>query len=314
MKILPSDLPPQEALFFQVAWNPGKGLDPWGIRALLERVQVTREQLAMEAGVRPHYVDHVITRNRRSSMVEGLISGHLAPLGLSAEHIWGPTPPPRSPTPTALPEGLESLRRFSGRFLPSQHGIGLVVDCETTGFDPKQHALVELGLIAFVFSRNGPGSPKILGVLDAYTGLQDPGTAAIHPMAMKVNKLQLKDLRRRRLDQQRIHGVISRAELVIAHNAGFDRPFVTRVVPSLAALPWLCSLRQIPWKELGHSSTSLGKLCAASGIEAPNHRALSDCRALLQLLSVEVRLSPREEAFSRLLQSLPGYSQYERTV
>ncbi|MBP1772214.1 MAG: polymerase subunit epsilon [Holophagaceae bacterium] len=241
MKILPPDLPPQETLLFQLAWNPGKGLDPWGIRALLERVHVTRDQLATEAGVRPHYVDQVITRNRRSSMVEGVISSHLASLGLSAEHIWGPKPPPRSPAPAPLPKGLETLRRFSGRFLPSQHGIGLVVDCETTGFDPKQHALVELGIIAFVFSRSGAGSPKVLGVLDAYTGLQDPGTAVIHPMAMKVNQLQLKDLRRRRLDHQRIHGVISRAELVIAHNAGFDRPFVTQEVPSLAALPWLCS-------------------------------------------------------------------------
>ena len=38
-----------------MAWNPDKGLYPWGIRALMERMQITRNQVAMEAGVQSNF-------------------------------------------------------------------------------------------------------------------------------------------------------------------------------------------------------------------------------------------------------------------
>ena len=288
MKILPPNLPPQLAALFHLSWSPGAGLDPNGIRALLDRVRVTREQLAAEAGVKPHYVDHVIVRVRRSAMVEGLISQHLAPLGLTQEHIWGPTLPPRNSEVQALHPCLSGQKRFTGRLLKQKHGIGLVVDCETTGLSPDKHALVELGLIAFVFSRAGDKGPQVLGILDAFTGLQDPGGAVIDPFAMRVNKIALKDLYRRRLDHQRINKVVSRAEFVIAHNVAFDFPFVTREVKVLSSLPWFCSMKGVHWKNLGHPSMSLSKLCTTAGIVPGSHRALDDCRALLEMLSVQV--------------------------
>lgn len=288
MKNLPPDLPPQLADLFHLTWTPGTGLDPSGIRTLLDRIRITREQLAGEAGVKAHYIDHVIVRVRRSAMVEGLITQHFASLGLTQEHIWGPTLPPRKPDTHQLPPSLLGQRQFTGRLLKEKHGIGLVVDCETTGLSPAKHALVELGLIAFAFSRVGDRGPQVLGILDAFTGLKDPGNAVIDPFAMRVNKIPLKDLYRRRLDHQRIAKVVARAEFVIAHNVAFDFPFVTREVQALGSLPWLCSQRGVHWKNLGHPSTSLSKLCATAGISPGSHRALDDCRALLELLSVEV--------------------------
>jgi len=299
MKNLPLDLPPQMTALFHMSWTPGAGLDSSGIRALLDRVRITREQLAGEAGVKPHYIDQVIVRVRRSAMVEGIITQRLASLGLTREQVWGPTLPPRKSDARSLPLCLMGQRQFNGRLLRDKHGIGLVVDCETTGLSPDKHALVELGLIAFAFSRDGVMGPQVLGILDAFSGLQDPGDAAIDPFAMRVNKIPLKDLYRRRLDHQRINKVVSRAEFVIAHNAAFDFPFVTREVKFLGSLPWLCSMKGVPWKGLGHPSTSLAKLCATAGIPSGSHRALDDCRALLEMLSVEV--ADRETLLSLLL-------------
>lgn len=41
------------------------------------------------------------------------------------------------------------------------------------------------------------------------------------------------------------------ADLIIAHNAGFDRKFLEKFAPAFERKPWACSMAQIPWKEEG---------------------------------------------------------------
>ena len=146
MKALPPNLPIELEAFFHLYWEPATGLEPKGIRVLMDRRDLTREQVAIEVGVQPHYVDHVITRVRRSDMVEGTIARHLSPLGLAREHIWGLDTPHRKPARKDLPPELEGVVAFTGRVIKGQHLIGLIVDCETTGLSPEKHALIELGI------------------------------------------------------------------------------------------------------------------------------------------------------------------------
>ena len=49
----------------------------------------------------------------------------------------------------------------------------------------------------------------------------------------------------------------SGVSLVIAYNAGFDRPFLELRFGVFASLPWGCSYRDVPWKDFGHASASL---------------------------------------------------------
>ena len=80
--------------------------------------------------------------------------------------------------------------------------------------------------------------------------------------------------------------MLARADLVIAHNAGFDRPFVERRIPVFADFPWACSFADIDWKAQGQGSAKLESLAQALGYFYDAHRAEMDCHALLAVLGV----------------------------
>jgi DNA polymerase-3 subunit epsilon len=75
------------------------------------------------------------------------------------------------------------------------------------------------------------------------------------------------------------------ADLVIAHNAGFDRPFVEKRFARFAELAWACSFADIDWKAQGRGSAKLESLAQANGWFYDAHRAEMDCHALLAVLA-----------------------------
>jgi DNA polymerase-3 subunit epsilon len=87
---------------------------------------------------------------------------------------------------------------------------------------------------------------------------------------------------------------------VIAHNAGFDRPFLEARLKVFENLPWACSFEQIPWSEEGFRGSKLEYLGWESGFFYDAHRSEVDCRALLEVLR---RPLPKSGviAFKRLL-------------
>mgnify|MGYP006206702539 FL=1 len=85
-----------------------------------------------------------------------------------------------------------------------------------------------------------------------------------------------------------MQALIDRADLVVAHNAGFDRPFVEARFPGFAHKRWACSFADIDWKALGAESAKLSALAQDQGWFYDAHRALVDCHALLQVLAQPV--------------------------
>jgi len=71
----------------------------------------------------------------------------------------------------------------------------------------------------------------------------------------------------------------------VAHNAGFDRPFVEARFPGFAAKAWACSFADIDWKAAGAGSSKLSALAQDQGWFYDAHRARVDCHALLQVLT-----------------------------
>lgn len=170
-----------------------------------------------------------------------------------------------------------------------------IVDVETTGMDREADQLIELGLVAFDYDGE---SGQVGPVAARYSGFEDPG----RPIPAEVTRIHgITDamVAGQQLDQDAIGKVLDGVDLVIAHNAGFDRPFVERRLPLFAGLPWGCSLRDVPWKDYGMTSAALEFLAYRAGYFYDAHRAEMDCLAVLAVLS-----GPLGESGTPALQAL----------
>jgi DNA polymerase-3 subunit epsilon len=74
-------------------------------------------------------------------------------------------------------------------------------------------------------------------------------------------------------------------DVIIAHNAGFDRPFCESRLPLFKEFAWACSFADIDWKAQGRSSSKLEMLAHALGLFYDAHRAEMDCHALIAVLA-----------------------------
>ena len=86
------------------------------------------------------------------------------------------------------------------------------------------------------------------------------------------------------IDEEGVNEIVASADLVIAHNAYFDRHFLERIYPVFASKPWACSMSEIDWAAEGFEGTKLAYLAAESGFFYDRHRAENDCYAVLELL------------------------------
>ena len=157
----------------------------------------------------------------------------------------------------------------------------LVLDTETTGLSHQSDKVIELAML-LVQVDGDTGLP--FGPVEVFEGFEDPGMP-IPQVAQEVTGISDDMVRGQRLDGEQVAAMVARADLVIAHNAGFDRPFVEARFPCFAAKPWACSFADIPWKAAGAGSAKLSALAQDQGWFYDAHRAQVDCHALLQVLS-----------------------------
>lgn len=159
--------------------------------------------------------------------------------------------------------------------------VGGIVDVETTGFSPDRDEVVELCLLLFHYNRE----LDLIEIVDEYVGLREPG-CFLHPRASRVHGLTMADLSGKDLDYPRLERMIEQVDFLIAHNASFDRGFLTRLVPQAVSKPWFCSMSGIDWRNKGYPSRALQELLRHHGIVVERaHRALDDVRATLELLN-----------------------------
>jgi DNA polymerase III subunit epsilon len=163
----------------------------------------------------------------------------------------------------------------------------LILDTETTGLDASRDRIMELALLR-VDVDNATGLPT--GTVEVYDGLEDPGM----PIPQEVQDLTgISDamVRGHKLDEPRVLAMLADADLVVAHNAGFDRPFVEARLAQFAQLSWACSFADLDWKKEGRGSAKLTHLALELGWFYDAHRAEMDCHALLAVLASALPLS-----------------------
>lgn len=160
---------------------------------------------------------------------------------------------------------------------------GCALDVETTGLDPSRHSVIELAVQRFVVASDG----RIVETGEPCRWLEDPG----HPLPPEIVTLTgITDemVRGRSIGDGQAAGRIIDSDFVVSHNASFDRPFVERRLPWTKGKPWVCSMRDVPWRELGFEGRVLGHLLGQIGWFYDAHRADVDVAAMLRLLDHEV--------------------------
>ena len=96
------------------------------------------------------------------------------------------------------------------------------------------------------------------------------------------------------------YAIVASADAILAHNAGFDRPFVDKRL-GLPARPWICSLRDLDWSKHGFECRKLGCLLHRCGGYHVPHRASDDVHALIRVL--DHRLESGETVIRELIRN-----------
>ena len=198
-----------------------------------------------------------------------------------------------NPTPEDMARALDAhpdyrvLRRLQPRtcFNPVSEGLpcarGIVLDTETTGLSSETDRVIELGMLLFEFD---PTTGLIYRVLEVFDELEDPGFP-IPPANTAIHHITDAMVQGKHIDDAKVERLLKGVSVVIAHNAGFDRPFVEQRWPAFENLLWACSIRDIDWQAEGFGSAKLEYLLQTQGLFYEAHRAETDCHALLELLS-----------------------------
>ena len=157
---------------------------------------------------------------------------------------------------------------------------GLFVDVETTGVDAATDRIIELAMVLFGYDAHG----RVTGIEDRFDQLEDPGRP-IPPEIVELTGIRDEDVRGRRIDEGEAMDLITRAHLVIAHNARFDRAFLEPRLTAFAEQPWACSANDVPWRREGLESRKLEFLAYRFGVFYDGHRAVHDCVAGVHVLA-----------------------------
>jgi hypothetical protein len=121
------------------------------------------------------------------------------------------------------------LRRLARRSLVERYDgsatrLGVFVDVETTGLDPIRDEIIELAMVPFIYGIDG----RIFEIREPFESLREPNRA-ISPAITALTGITNEAVAGQAIDLGQITAIAESADLVVAHNAAFDRRFVERL-------------------------------------------------------------------------------------
>lgn len=160
--------------------------------------------------------------------------------------------------------------------------LAVVMDTETTGLDPKTDEVIQLSMLKVRFDKGG-----IVEITEEFFDQFQEPAKPISAEITSLTGITNEQVAGQKIDQEAAAKFIEDADVIIAHNASFDRKFVEARLPDIgfADKNWACSLKDVRWKARTTSSPKLELLVHSQGYVYPAHNAYADCKATAFVLS-----------------------------
>ena len=160
---------------------------------------------------------------------------------------------------------------------------GVVLDVEATGLSIGHDDVIQLALLPFEYE---VPSGKILSIKkeEAFDGLREP-RIPISTEASLFTGITNEMVINKKIESKDVENIINNTDLIIAHNASYDRPMVEQHWNCFKNVSWACTFKSIDWLQEGFSSAKLELLGVNFGWFYEGHDAFNDCEACLALLS-----------------------------
>lgn len=164
----------------------------------------------------------------------------------------------------------------------------LLIDCETTGVKPESDQLCEVGAILFSIEHRA-----VIQQLSFLLPVAENPAYSVNKIKPEITQAEISPSG---YAPWLLIDMINAADAFVAHNADFDRPWVTDFAGTLdrASLvttkPWICTCYGISWPGL-KPGASLASLALSFGVPVwAAHRALTDCTYLAHIFERDENL------------------------
>ena len=155
------------------------------------------------------------------------------------------------------------------------------LDTETTGVNRANDKIIELALKMVTFEKS---SGMIISIDQVYESFNDPGDEISQEITM-LTGISNDMVQGQSIDWEMVDTILKDADIVVAHNASFDRAFVEKHSSVSPNKIWACSINDIDWLGRGFTSSKQELLCYWHGFYFEAHRAMNDVDALIHLLT-----------------------------
>ena len=155
------------------------------------------------------------------------------------------------------------------------------LDTETTGLKKDSDQIIEIALRLLKIDK---ATGEILSFENSYESFNDVDTVLDSNITLitGITNAMIKD---KIIDWSVVGEIFENSDIIIAHNARFDRGFLDRYLTLSKEKVWACTHKDIDWLQRGFVKTSLELLSIWHGFYYESHRAMNDVDALIHLVT-----------------------------